>query len=354
MGALGLACVLISDVGLAQNVDAEKVFGQAVHQYFAGEYTDAVEDLSLALDAGAMDPRLYYYRGLAHLELDHPEAAKEDFQAGAELEMLFEGKRQFNIGRSLMRVQGATRMMIERARAEAKTKKDERLLQGTAINRRAALAALRAAQVGSDDGQAVVPDEASAPRPNLPDLSSIDDPTAPFGDQPLMVPADPTTGSDDESLPPPAEEDPFAEPATDAAGGTDPFAEPNNGAADSPPADDPFAEPAGDAAADPFAEPENPPADDPFAEPTQDNPPADGSTTSTEIPENVRGGKVLSRFFGVLTSPVRKAAKAGANAIENASPSGLPGADSGAEFPGQGNPPGGNPPGGFGDDPFGN
>ena len=367
VGSLGLGCLLMANVGLAQETDAEKVFGLAVHQYFAGEYSEAISDLSLALDGGAVDPRLYYYRGLAKLQQGDEEAAKSDFMAGAKLEARFDGQRNFNVGRSLMRVQGATRMMIEEARAEAKASVASDLAETMPLNRRAALAALKAqleqSEVESDGSSAPV----ALPRPNLPDLSGVNDPMAPFSDAPAIDPASESPVLEQPAQPAPAMDDPFAEPTGNAsppmddpfgepANGTpaaapadDPFAEPGNAApAEIPASDDPFAEPASETPAgdDPFAEPPAKPAsDDPFAEPAKDTTAGNGSSVSSDV----RPRKVFASLLGALTAPVRKAAAASAKTVHSLGPGVIP-AGNGPEMNGPGMPSNDDP---FGDDPFG-
>lgn len=384
-GSLGLTCSLVADFSLAQTQNAETVFGQAVHQYFGGQYQEAVDDLSVALEAGIEDPRLYYYRGLSQLQMGDQAAAEADFAMGAEIEAQYAGRRNFNIGRSLMRVQGATRMMIENARAQARLQSEELVNQSRPVNRRQALNLLQQ-RAATNSADASVAESMPAARPNLPDLSNVVDPTAPFSDN-VPLPPPRTESNENDPIEEPAGNDPFGQPA-EAEPADEPFNVPEN----TQPADDPFAEPADtpadEPADDPFGQPSDQPADepameepatDPFSQPTEDpfppsnNPfsepagnetptpaadpfaePAEATGTgnnSTTIPANVRGGKVLSGLFGALAAPVRKAANAGANAMQNL-PGGLPGQQPPAGFdePDFGEQPGGNP---FGnEDPF--
>ncbi len=338
--SVGLGLSLVAESTLAQDrMDAERLFGQGVHQYFSGQYETVVKDLGTAIDAGSIDPRIYFFRGLSHLQMGENGNAQADIKRGAELEVGQFGKRNYNIGRSLMRIQGENRMLIENARAEAKVRKDEIRISGSGIPRQEIIAAMN--KQGIDFGATA---GNPSPRPNLPDVSTINDPSAPFADSANTPDVPMEEGTDDspfagEQTTPST--DPFGQSAADATAtkapspADDSFAEPVIPADD--PADDPFAEPA-TPAADPFAEPATPAAD-PFADSgeTAASPPAQ----SKPIPKNVNGSRVFSKLFGALTSPIQKAAEQGSKVI-----SGIPGIGGPPEGPPQGDP--------FGDDPFGN
>ena len=71
------AAVLSSVVpAAAQNPVLDQMYGTGVHAYFSRQYTDAYNDLTSAIDAGSVDPRVYYFRGLAFLNLGRPEEAE--------------------------------------------------------------------------------------------------------------------------------------------------------------------------------------------------------------------------------------------------------------------------------------
>ena len=93
-------------------------YGSGVHGYFAGDYDRAYEDLTNAIEAGTMDPRAYYFRGLAALRLGRSDEAEADFTAGATRES--EGMGAWPVARSLERVQGPDRLRLERHRTRAR------------------------------------------------------------------------------------------------------------------------------------------------------------------------------------------------------------------------------------------
>ena len=86
-----------------------ELYGQGVHKYFDGNYSQAHELLTKAIDQKSRDPRCYYFRGLASDRLGRSDEARADFAAGAELEA--KGNAiQIDIGRALLRVQGPFRL----------------------------------------------------------------------------------------------------------------------------------------------------------------------------------------------------------------------------------------------------
>jgi len=102
-----------------QDVVLGQMYGQGVHAFFAGDYLEAHRLFTAAIEAGSKDPRVFYYRGLCLINLQRPEQAPADFQRGAELESSEEG-RIYNVGRALERVQGHTRLELEKYRVKAR------------------------------------------------------------------------------------------------------------------------------------------------------------------------------------------------------------------------------------------
>ena len=104
--------------------DADRVtsqwYGNGVHKYFAGDYSGAHEALSRAIDAGTKDPRCYYFRAMAELKLGRDDEALADMKAGAKLENQ-DSDRFYGVNRSLERVQGRDRLMLEKIRQQART-----------------------------------------------------------------------------------------------------------------------------------------------------------------------------------------------------------------------------------------
>jgi len=89
-----------------------ELYGQGVHKYFAGDYSQAYELLTKAIDQKTADPRVYYFCGLALDKLGRPDEAKADFERGAKLEA--EGNAvQIDIGQALERIQGPIRLKLE-------------------------------------------------------------------------------------------------------------------------------------------------------------------------------------------------------------------------------------------------
>jgi len=384
-GMIGLAVVAAADSLVAQQrVESEQVFGRSVHQYFAGEFAALIDQLNGVVEAGSQDPRVFYYRGLAHLQLEQPQRAHEDIRQGAEWEAIQFGKRNYNIGRALQRVQGNDRALIETARAEAMQRRAQLVAAQGGIPR---------SQILAEMGRSILdPPPAPTSRPNLPDVSTLEaDPTAPFGEG-WSESVRPRTG---QRLPAgaareTAAEDPFGQPPVSAArdqeetadppidafqGDDDPFADPPT-----KPVDDPFGDPPA-RAADPFGDPParaadpfgDPPARaaDPFgdpparaADPFGDPPPREGGRAAEPTDqspinmENVDGRRVMGKLLDALTAPLRRAAEQGSSAMEMLPGGGFPGGGGG--FPGDGEfqgdfPPGFLPPDGFpeGFDPTG-
>lgn len=489
IGSIGLGLVVGSEslgpncIFGQQRISSEKIFGQNVHRFFDGQYDDVINQTSLAIEAGSIDPRLYYFRGLAHSQMGNTVMAEMDFEQGAILELRQEGKRNYNIGRSLMRVQGASRMMIEDARSQARLNRN--ILQADAMAERRSISDVNGVDGLRQNGAARGDFQA---RPNLPDVSRVNDPSAPFAELAGSAPdaeingggmkgftensgganstfgqgddstfgqtlkSDETFGAGDETFgaqansanPSDADTVPMLDPpnvpllepragqdsnnafaadpaAADPApldpapldpalgvnddgrgdggkvdggsliGDSDPFGQSDDQSPAEtvqPPIDDPFAAPASgnsqeasDAAADPFMDadpatnqPATEPGVDPFAESGDDsfgadpstNPvapdtnadpsttqPGDADTANNSVPKNVDSGKVMSKFFGALLSPVQDATRQGANVIQGLPNMGGPGAPP-SEGPGFPPAAGSNGTGSDGTEPAGN
>ena len=94
-------------------------FGKGVHAFFAGDYQKSYTELNEAVKAKTIDPRVYLFRGLALYRMDRADAAKKDFQQGARLEVS-KSNYFFDVNKSLRRIQGEERLLIENARAAAR------------------------------------------------------------------------------------------------------------------------------------------------------------------------------------------------------------------------------------------
>ena len=96
-----------------------EMYGSGVHAYFSQDYVKAYEHLNSAIEAGTADPRCYYYRGLAYVKLGREPEAEMDFAKGAKLESR-DIDRFYNVARSLERIQGSTRLVMEQHRTKAR------------------------------------------------------------------------------------------------------------------------------------------------------------------------------------------------------------------------------------------
>jgi tetratricopeptide (TPR) repeat protein len=110
---LGAAWLPAQDAVLGQK------YGHGVHAYFSGDYSQAFEQLTAAINGGSKDPRAFYFRGLAYSRLGRPQEAKQDFQKGAELESK-DVNRFYDVAKALERVQGPVRIELESYRVEAR------------------------------------------------------------------------------------------------------------------------------------------------------------------------------------------------------------------------------------------
>lgn len=123
-----LGCLLSGSVAWGQQQPEEvttDLYGRGVHQYFSGRYDEAKRSLALAIQAGSTDPRVYYFLGLIHLNEGQRDKALQDFQEGANLEAA-DKNLSMDINRSLTRVQGSQRVLLEKYRSEAQVRAVDR------------------------------------------------------------------------------------------------------------------------------------------------------------------------------------------------------------------------------------
>ncbi|MDO4551642.1 MAG: hypothetical protein Q4C96_10380, partial [Planctomycetia bacterium] len=97
----------------------QKMFASGVNKYNSGKFKDAYDDLSKCIHLKTENPSIYYFRGLALLQLGREEDAAEDFKIGANMEIK-NPKSQTKIGYDLINVQGALRLKLEEYRTDAK------------------------------------------------------------------------------------------------------------------------------------------------------------------------------------------------------------------------------------------
>ena len=98
----------------------EQYYGSGVHAYFAGNYQRAEELFNELIEAGSQDPRVHYFRGLTMMQSQGSmvEIGMPDFEQAAQLEVT--SKRSADVAKALSRIQGPTRIAIERLRAKAR------------------------------------------------------------------------------------------------------------------------------------------------------------------------------------------------------------------------------------------
>lgn len=236
-----------TSVAVAQDSVLTELYGEGVHAYHAHDVTRAYDLFTRAIDGGLNDPRAYYFRGLAAMDSGRSDEAEEDFRAGAAIEA--RGGAGGSVGRALTRVQGSTRMMIEKARTEGRLSVQAEI---------AADADRRYSGQQAVEAEVLQTPPTPRPRPAMPGVQPLAIPPAgsasPFdNDSAAGEPKVQSADALEDAMNDPFADDgaPAAAPAGDApaADPTDPF---GGGAA--PAAADPFgAPPAGGApAADPF------------------------------------------------------------------------------------------------------
>ena len=239
--AIGLVCLSASLVSASDAV-LEQFYGSGVHAFFSRDYVKAHEYLTTAIDGGSVDPRPYYFRGMAYLKLGRAEEAELDFKKGATKESR-DVNKFYNVSKSLERIQGRARLTLEQHRVVARM---------AARQEAEKLHKARYEQIRQEEGRLL--QQQIDESPAIPATTSAAEPAGDeaFGAGPLTEPA-----AEEPVAKEPADADPFAEEPADA----DPFAE--EPAAEEPAAEEPIAEEP--AEADPFTD--EPSAEEPAAQP---------------------------------------------------------------------------------------
>jgi hypothetical protein len=187
-----------------------------VHNYYSGNSSAAISDLSAAIDAGSRDPRAYYFRALAEMKMGSLGNAEADMRMGAILESA-DSTQFYPVARALERVQGPARATLERyrslARAEAYQRgRDNNLMRYEQLQRNEEKV-LRNPPVQSRAPAAAPPAaKPRVPAPPVPAPPVLPTPTDdPFSEDNKM-PATPDEPADAEEMPADDEADPFGEP----------------------------------------------------------------------------------------------------------------------------------------------
>jgi hypothetical protein len=191
-------------------------YGAGVHAYYDGDYQTAYDALTAAIEAGTLDPRAYYYRGLTSIKLGKiDDEINGDFAEGASRETM--GRGGISISRSLERVQGRDRQRLEKFRQRARVAAVQR--DEAAIRQRY----IGVEETAPDVLRRRVPE--TVPMPAEPVIPPAPKPRAPTTRQapaPRDVPAAPRKAP----VETPAEDDPFSSPsgrATDDPFGDEPL-----------------------------------------------------------------------------------------------------------------------------------
>ena len=248
---LWLALTLGTAVLLTGRADADEpavaaMYGSGVHAYYAGGYQQSFDSLSRVIRIGTADPRAYYFRGLAALRMGRRDEAVADFTKGAELEA--DGWSMRTVSRSLERVQGTDRLLLERSRNGARLAlAQQQATAATSLTRSPSMEFGRRYSGIGGTATPRSPKPAAAATRRLPTVpepmpqSETDDkPERQSGSQPREEPS--ATPAEPRPNTTPAPQDPF---------GDDPFADqpapsktPEAGSEDGPanqaPEDDPF------------------------------------------------------------------------------------------------------------------
>lgn len=298
------ACCLAVALGAvtttAETPLSRDFLGSGMHAFHAGSYQESIQDLTAAINAGSQDPRAYYFRALALLQQGQEEEAIANMQEGALLES--GGPGGIVVGRSLERVQGKHRLLLEQYRRRAlieQQARDQRRIEQRytemiesepeRLRERRPEAFLPPASTGSPVAPAAA---ATTPAATTPPAANDD----PFGAPSTPAGRGPSNAGGD---------DPFGTPSDDPFGGNSPSPSP---AGDDPFGSDPFGSDAGsggnaDAGDDPFATPPQAPAarpstpapaegdglfDDPFGENAAGvNRPRGSGTAGSQVDEQV-------------------------------------------------------------------
>jgi Tetratricopeptide repeat len=117
--AVTWATILPLAIRAQEASELTRLYNQGVNAYFAGRSSEAESSLSRALALESEDPRLYYFRALSLLRLGRLDEARGDMSVGASVEA--RRPQRFAIGKTLERVQGSHRLMLERYRREARS-----------------------------------------------------------------------------------------------------------------------------------------------------------------------------------------------------------------------------------------
>ena len=115
---LAIICCSAKMPATAQDYVLNELYGNGVHAFFSGNYEQALNFLDEAVEEGSRDPRVFYFRALTLDYVGFEEKAKTAFHQGAEMEAA--DPNVFPVGRSLERVQGRQRHLLESYRQKSR------------------------------------------------------------------------------------------------------------------------------------------------------------------------------------------------------------------------------------------
>ena len=93
-------------------------FGDGMHAYFGGSNAEAESCFHQAVGDNPNDPRVHYFLGLCLLRQGYGDEARTEMTIGAALEARAPGS--YAVGKSLERVQGGDRLLLEEYRRQAR------------------------------------------------------------------------------------------------------------------------------------------------------------------------------------------------------------------------------------------
>jgi len=280
----GLCCAAMVQTTVAVRAAGEQFavtasYGSGVHAYYSGKYQQSYEDFSVAVEAGSLDPRVFYFRGLAALKLGRSDEAQADFSEGAKQEAAGWSGRP--VSRSLERVQGPDRLRLEQYRTRARVvaiKRDKEAGQRRYSEFTDAAPDVLRKRPSNSQSTEIDAAEPVTRQPRRPPMR-VEDPAEEPMEAPVPGPAeDPFGESTAEDTPKPAPPEPEVAEKEDGEAEMPPTDLP----AEAPPATD---EPFGSEAAEPVEtmDKQKTETDDPFGD---DSPPA-GNTKADQKDEQV-------------------------------------------------------------------
>lgn len=113
-----LVCACTSPIAAAEPNPDSTAYGRGVNAYFSGDLATAEAQFAEAIGADPKDPRPFYFRALCRMREGRRAEARDDLLIAATLEARAPGS--YPVGRSLERVQGGDRLVLEQFRWRAR------------------------------------------------------------------------------------------------------------------------------------------------------------------------------------------------------------------------------------------